>query len=251
MYPCRDTTFEIGSTDAPVRIVIFHGYTGSTDEFEPLAQELSQVLGAHVSVPLLPGHGTHESDLLPYTYDDFARFAHAHVAQEHKKGEKLVIIGHSFGGYLATECAAEFKSDALVLTVVPFLLRFPLNLPGLAWLMRRKALWDKKVPLQERIERIGLFYYHHMPGVALTLLNQGVKRAESYLPRVRCPILTINTTEDPLTYDKSGAEMLARSAKNPHNQAHLVERKEHGLFYGKGKEDVIEEIVSFVRQALA
>ena len=233
-----------------MRVVIFHGYTGSANEFQPLAHELSRILDVHVSIPLLPGHGTNESDLLPYTYDDFARFAHEHVAKERAQAEKLVIIGHSFGGYLAAECAAEFKADALVLTVVPFLLRFPLNLPGLAWLMRRRSFWDKKIPLQERIERMGLFYYRLMPGVALTLLNEGIRRTRAALSKVHCPMLTINTTEDPLTYNESGQELLTCSGKNSHSRAHLVERKEHGLFYGKGKEEVVEEIVLFVRQAI-
>lgn len=251
MYPNRDTSFGTGNPDSRTRIIIFHGYTGSTDEFEPLAHELARTLDAHVSIPLLPGHGTHESDLLLYSYDDFAQFARARVEAERVKAAKLVIIGHSFGGYLAAECAAEFKADALVLTVVPFLLRFPLNLPGLAWLMRRKELWDKKVPLQERIERIGLFYYRHMPGIALTLLNEGIRRSRKALGDVHCPMLTINTTEDPLTYNESGQELLACSGGNPHNRAHVVERKEHGLFYGKGKEKVMDEIVSFVQSALA
>ncbi len=251
MYPLRDTSFATGDPQSNIRVVIFHGYTGSTDEFEPLAQELASALDAHVSIPLLPGHGTHESDLLHYRYEDFVNFARLRVEQERAKAAKLVIIGHSFGGYLASECAAEFKADALVLTVMPFLLRFPLNFPGLAWLMRRKSLWDKKVPLQERIERMGLFYYRHMPGIALTLLNEGINRTRTALPKVRCPMLTINTTEDPLTYNESGRELLACSDKNPQSRTLLVERKEHGLFYGKGREEVVEEIVMFVREALA
>lgn len=251
MYPKRDSSFACGDPHSRTRVIIFHGYTGSTDEFEPLAQELAHTLGAHVSVPLLPGHGTHESDLLQYRYEDFAHFARLQVETERAKAAKLVIIGHSFGGYLATECAAEFRADVLVLTVVPFLLRFPLNLPGLAWLMRRKSFWDKKVPLQERIERMGLFYYRHMPGIALTLLNEGINRTRTALRNVRCPMLTINTTQDPLTYNESGRELLACSDKNPQNRTHLVERKEHGLFYGKGREEVVKEIVLFVRKALA
>jgi esterase/lipase len=250
MYPKRDSSFTCGNSHSRIRVVIFHGYTGSTDEFEALAHEIAQALDAHVSVPLLPGHGTHEADLLPYTYENFIQFARSHVKKERAQADKLIIIGHSFGGYLAVECAAEFKADALVLTVVPFLLRFPLNLPGLAWLMRRKSFWDKKIPLQERIERMGLFYYRHMPGVALTLLNKGVRRARTLLSNVQCPILAINTTEDPLTYNSSAEEILTHSGKNPHNRAHIVERKEHGLFYGKGREEVIAEIVLFAHQMI-
>ena len=250
MYPRRDISFSIGNSDAPVRIVIFHGYTGSTDEFEPLAQALAATLNAHVSIPLLPGHGTNEADLLHREYEDFARFALAHAARERAKAEKLIFIGHSFGGYLAMECAAAYNADALVLTVVPFGLRFPLNMPGVAWFMRRKLLWEKKVRLQERIERIGLFYYRHMPGIALSLLNEGVRRSKRALKNIPCPILAINTTEDPLTYQKSGSALLSYSGKNVKNRFHIVERKEHGLFYGAEREKTVEEIVSFLKNSV-
>lgn len=247
MYPERDTSFSTGNPQSATRIIIFHGYTGSTDEFEALAHALVAAIDAHVSIPLLPGHGSHESNLFNYAYEEFLNFAHTEVERAQAPQKKLILMGHSFGGYLALECAAKYKIDALVLTVVPFWLRFPLNMPGLAWLMRQKLLWDKKLPLQEKIERIGLFYYHNMPGIALTLLNEGVRRVKKILPTIVCPILVINTTKDPLTYSSSAEALLARSGKNPKNHFHLVPREEHGLFYGDGHDAIIKEIVGFVK----
>src|SRR5215510_1181023 len=58
------TSFVAGSIHAPRRIVIFHGYTGSPDEFKDLAGHLASALEAYVTVPLLPGHGTVQTDLL-------------------------------------------------------------------------------------------------------------------------------------------------------------------------------------------
>lgn len=249
MYPERDASFAIGNPNANVRVIIFHGYTGSTDEFEALAHAIVRALDAHVSVPLLPGHGTNEADLLHFTYQDFILFAEKEVEHARSTDAHLIILGHSFGGYLAMECAARYKADALVLTVVPFLLRFPLNIPGLAWIMRQKLLWDKKLPLQEKIERIGLFYYHHMPGIALTLLNEGVRRAKKVLRSISCPMLVIQTTKDPLTYSRSAETLLALSGKNPKNHFLLVPREEHGLFYGAGHETIIKEIVEFMKKA--
>lgn len=249
MYPKRDTGFSIGHPDAPVRVIIFHGYTGSTDEFEMLAHTIHAETGAFVSVPLLPGHGTNEADLLHLDYDTFARFAHEHASHVRGDAAKLVLMGHSFGGYLALECAAAFQAQAIVLTVVPFWLRAPLNLPGIPWFMRRKLLWNKKLPLQERIERIGLFYYRHMPGIALTLLKEGIRRSKGLLHAVTCPILAINTTKDPLAYQHSGEALLKRSGRNPNNRLSLVERQDHGLFYGAGREQVVDEIAAFIKQA--
>lgn len=250
MYPQRDTSFMIGNPGSPIRVIIFHGYTGSTDEFEPLAHAIVETIGAYVSIPLLPGHGSNEADLYDREYEEFIRFAKNEVERVQASGAKLILIGHSFGGYLTLECAAKYKTDALVLTVVPFWLRFPLNIPGLAWLMRQKLSWNKKLPLQEKIERIGLFYYNNMPGIALTLLNEGVRRVKKILHLVQCPMLVINTTKDPLTYSSSAEALLARSGKNSKNHFHLVPREEHGLFYGAGHDAIIKEIVGFIQDSL-
>ncbi len=250
-YQEKTSSLSIGRADAPREILIFHGYTGSPDEFRPLAEELATRYDAHVSVPLLPGHGTDEIDLVPYTFEDFHEFARAKADRVATSGKPFVIMGHSFGGYLAILTAAEFKPAALMLTVVPFSLRWPLWVPGTEIVMRMRLLWDKKIPLQEKIERMGLFFYDHMPGIGLTLLKQGIRKSARVLPSITCPILAIHTEKDPLTPPKSGEEMLAASARNPENARLVIQDREHGIFYGKGWEVVVQHISDFLAKTFA
>jgi len=249
-YQAKTSALSIGRTDAPREILIFHGYTGSPDEFRPLAEELAERHDAHVSVPLLPGHGTDEYDLFPYDFQDFLIFARAEAHAAKASGKELIIMGHSFGGYLAILTAAEYKPKALILTVVPYSLRWPLWVPGTAALMRTRLLWDKKIPLQEKIERMGLFFYDHMPGIGLTLLKEGIRKSARALPQIDCPILTIHTGNDPLTPPRSGPQILAASGHNPQSAHHIVPGREHGIFYGSGWEDVVRQISEFIGRAV-
>ncbi len=239
-----------GDPNAPYRVVILHGYTGSPDEFRDFANDLSVRLNAYVTAPLLPGHGTDVHDLLPLWFDDIYNAARAHVKEAHDPGKPLVIIGHSFSGYLALLCAAEFPTAALVITVMPYHLRFPLNLPMMSYFLRLKLVWDKKISAQERQERLGKFYYQYMPGKALWLLLEGKQRVDKILKSITTPILTVHGNTDSLALPDSGNALLEKTGRNPHNKAVILDNKSHGIFFGEGRADVQVLILQFLETEL-
>jgi len=242
----RSQSFTAGSPESPRRVLILHGYTGGPDEFRDLADTLLHRLDAYVSVPLLPGHGTSEEDLERYSFTDFLSACTNYVREMEQSGKPFVVIGHSFGGSLAPLAVAHASPAALVLTVTPFSLRFPFSLPASSLIARTKRFWSKKLPPQEVRERSGRFYYTRMPGIGMYFINRSNRLLRKVLPTISCPILTINNRLDPLCFPESGAAMLALSGKNSANKAVILENRKHGLFYGEGTEEVIEEIVSFL-----
>lgn len=237
-----------GPKDSKKRIIIFHGYTGGPDEFRNIAELAAKRLNAYVHVPLLPGHGTNEADLIPLTYRDFLDFARTQVRSMWSPEADLVIFGHSFGGYLALETAAEFKPKIAVVTVTPFGLKFPYSMWLTAWLMSFKKLWDKRLPIHERMSRAGLYYYNFMPGNSLHLVQEGITRCRKIISEISCPIFALHTTHDPLTHTRSGANVLNFSGNNPHNTSVILPNREHGIFYGAGSDEVVEMIVSFLEK---
>lgn len=240
-----------GNPESSRRVVIIHGYTGSPDEFRDFAAELAKRLDAHVTAPLLPGHGTHESDLYGLTFDDLYEAVRAHVREAARSGRELVLIGHSFGGYLSLLAAREFVPKALVLTVIPYHLRFPLSLPGMASVMRLKLAWDKKLTDQELEDRKGAFFYPRMPGEGLALVLEGKRRVEKILSHIRAPILTVHGHHDALALPDSGEKLIRKSGKHPKSKSVILPNKSHGIFYGAGREDVQKIILQFLETALA
>lgn len=246
----RSSPITAGDPSAPYRVVILHGYTGSPDEFRDFANDLSKRLNAYVTAPLLPGHGTDVNDLLPLWFDDIYNAAREHVREAYASGKPLVIIGHSFSGYLALLCAAEFPPAAIVVTVMPYHLSFPLNLPMMSYFLRLKLTWDKKISEQEEQERLGKFYYKHMPGKGLWLLLEGKERVNKILKQITAPILTIHGNNDSLALPDSGNALLVQTGRNPHNKAVILDNKSHGIFFGEGRADVQALIQQFIETEL-
>jgi carboxylesterase len=240
-----------GDPSAPRRVVILHGYTGSPDEFRDFAGHLATRLEAYVTAPLLPGHGTEINDLVHLSFDDIYTAAREHVREAYQSGKPLIIIGHSFSGYLSLLCAHEFPPAALVITVMPYHLRFPLSLPLMSHILRQKLLWDKKLSEQETQERLGKFYYKHMPGKALWLLLEGKQRADKILKSITAPMLAIHGTNDAMAHPDSGRLLIEKTGRHPRSKSVVLDNKSHGIFYGNGREDVQALILQFLETELA
>ncbi len=96
----------VGDPEAPVRMLLVHGAGGNSAAMWPYAAHVSR-LGAHVTVPDLPGYGkttTGRPGLVRYS-----DWRHLLVELIRKEDDErpLVIIGASMGGMLAYDAAAE------------------------------------------------------------------------------------------------------------------------------------------------
>ncbi len=86
--------------------LVIHGYTGSLRSVEGLGKVL-EAAGFDVDVPLLPGHGTSVDDLLDRRWPGWVatvQDAYRRLAVDH---DRVVLVGLSMGGSLATWLAAD------------------------------------------------------------------------------------------------------------------------------------------------
>lgn len=95
----------VGRPDAPVRLLLIHGAGGNSDALWPYAAHLA-MLGAHVTVPDLPGYGmtvTEHPGRIRYDHwrDLLIDLVHAEADER-----SLIIMGASMGGLLAYDAAA-------------------------------------------------------------------------------------------------------------------------------------------------
>ena len=243
-------TLTAGDPQASRAIIIFHGYTGSPDEFRELAHTLAERLNAYIFVPLLPGHGTDEHDLLQITLDDLLSFSRDIIHDLRNEGKELALIGHSFGGYLALLCADEARSKAIVLSVMPYVLRIRFWLPWIPRLMRLRKFWSKKLDAAELAARTGLFFYPRMPGVAMTLVNDGRARIKKIIPSVTCPLLTIYNDHDTITTPESGERIRSEHRENKNDANIVLHYPSHGVYYGPHRQKAIASIADFLEKTM-
>ena len=244
----RAYPLSIGDPNTRANILWIHGYSGSPDAFIPIAEKIATETNALVTLPLLPGHNTHEQDLLPYGFDDFLSALHP-VAQKLSKTQKpLIIIGYSFGSYLAACVAEEFNPTALVFALTPFSLQFPMSLPGTRYAWALKSFWDKRLTKEDILEREGTFYYPNVPGTSLELIHEGNMRLKKILPRLSFPIMTIHNACDPLAAPQSGAAILALSGKNPANEKVVYPDGRHALFFRPNHDREEQALLAFLKK---
>ena len=232
---------------------MLHGYTGSPLEFHELAEFLASHLHAHVTVPLLPGHGGSEEELLAVSFEEFRNAAHTHTEHIARTGKPFAIIGNSFGGLLATLSAAEFPPTALVLALTPYKLCFPFKMPGMAHFLHLRRWWGKATHLSKREVRAHkhLPYYVHTPGMALTLIRIAHAHINMILPRIACPVLALQTENDPIVHPSSGSALIERTQIHPDSKSIILPHRPHRAFFGRGHSEVEHLVLEFLEKEFA
>jgi esterase/lipase len=244
----RHHGFEIGDESSPHQVLWIHGYTGSPDAFAATAQKISLRLNACVSIPLLPGHGTEETHLVGHSFDDYLSAARHFAFRMAEREKPFAIIGYSFGGLLAATLAREYALSALVLALAPYTLRFPFWIPGIEYMIDMRPFWRKPLNDEDLAARKGTFYYPDFPSASLDLIRAGRSHAASALPGITCPILTLNTANDPLINPKSGQDILAKSGKNADNEWSVLPHGRHALFFPPNHEAEEDILIAFLQK---
>lgn len=101
----------------PIAILYIHGFGASRGEGEYITDRLANKYRANTFYLRLPGHGTDMEDHRKATYQDYLQYTDDAIRMMPKLGDKIVVIGTSMGGLLATYVASRHpdKVDALVL----------------------------------------------------------------------------------------------------------------------------------------
>lgn len=230
-------------------ILIAHGYSGGNDSFGELATALSQECNAQVLIPLLPGHGATDGDLIPYSLSDFVDMARR-MAAKRAPDVPFICMGYCYGGYVVGSLARELHADALVFAITPYSPRFPLSLPGIPWLFSLFPLLKKPYTREDIEFRKGIFYYRKIPGKSLYIMREGIQVLDTELPKCHVPILTLHNIDDPADYADSGARIIAKAPENPLSKSVVFKRGRHTMFFGPYRAEPIRTVVDFVRSVV-
>jgi esterase/lipase len=103
----------------PLAVVYLHGFSATRQETAPLADTVAARLGANLFYARLTGHGRSGAALGEATATDWLRDARTALAVGRMLGERVVLVGTSTGGTLATWLATQPDvGDALAALVL-------------------------------------------------------------------------------------------------------------------------------------
>ncbi|MBL8147137.1 MAG: alpha/beta fold hydrolase [Anaerolineae bacterium] len=98
--------------------LLVHGFMGTPRDMRPLAAALN-AQGWQTCSPLLPGFGKEVTTLPDRRMEDWAAVIRAALSELQQRHPRTLLVGHSLGGGLALQLAAELQPDGLAL-LAPF-----------------------------------------------------------------------------------------------------------------------------------
>lgn len=233
--------------EGPIRVVWLHGWARRGEDFSASAAQLASEGVGSVAFDL-PGFG---SSPLPTVAGGARTYADLLIrALREISDEPLTLVGHSFGGRIATVIGATHPElvKAIVLTGVPLVRRNSPAKPPLRYRMAR-ALHAKRLVSDERMEsarqRFGSTDYRNASGILRDVLVAMVNESyEPELAQLRAPVLMVwgsNDVDVPIEV----AERASALISSPHT-LRVVAGVGHLL-----PTEAPRELASVVREALS
>lgn len=189
-------------TRTPLSIVYLHGYSATRQETAPLCDQIAARLGANLVYTRLTGHGRSCTAMAEPTVNDWLNDAAEALEIGKRIGDKVIVVGTSTGGTLATWLAIQPNTEA----VAAYVLISPNFGPkeGLAEILT----WPWGEQLAELIvgpefswapanEQQGRYWTCRYPSKALVPMMGLVRFVrESRLENIHTPVLIIYSPDD-------------------------------------------------------
>jgi len=235
-----------GGAHSNVGVLLCHGFTGSPQSMRPWADALVRA-GFRVSLPLLPGHGTHWKDLQTTGWPDWLGTLEKSLAELSAQCDHVFVMGLSMGGGLALRLAELHGPDidGLVLVnpsvkrnsakeaVIPLASKLAASVPGVAS--------DIKKPGASEIG------YDRVPLKAAKSLSDLWKIVQGDLAKVDQPVLLFRSPEDHVVHPSNSALVLARIGSKDTAEVVLPDSY-HVATLDHDADRIFEGSVAFVRR---
>jgi carboxylesterase len=183
--------------------LLLHGFGDTPQTLHYLAADLAAA-GWVVRVPLLPGHGRTLAEFARTRATDWIVAAREELGAMRASagaGERLVIVGLSMGGALATILAAETPDLAAMALVSPYL-GMPLSLRIFAKMWPLAAIVAPYVAgggarsIRDASESADNLAYRSAPPALVAELGMVVRAARGALGAVRVPTVVVASHHD-------------------------------------------------------
>jgi len=209
-------------------ILLIHGFTGSPPEMSLVGEYLNQ-RDLTVSAPLLPGHSTTVEDLNTRTWEDWTSHVESALGDLQKRCETVFVAGLSLGALLALYLAAQHDELAGAITYSA-----PMGVTD--WRSKLLPIFKRFIPQVTKSEdfmidpeaKLQNWSYETTPTSAAHEVLKFMGEVMHLLPRVNCPVLIINSSEDPEIRLDSGQNVYVHTSSTDkklimlHNCGHVI-----------------------------
>jgi carboxylesterase len=230
-----------------IACLLLHGFTGNPAEMEGLANFL-RGQDCAVSVPTLPGHGTHPDDLSHISYQSWIATSERAFLDLRERHSEIFVIGLSMGGALALHLAARHQFSGVVTLAAA--LKLPLKQELASYVLapfvpvRHKA---NGPDVHDAAAKARLRNYDRYPLSAVRELMRMLRKIRAELPKVAMPMLAIHARADHVVPFDNLA-LLMRCIKSPQREQMVAENSYHVLTVDYDRQVIFERIWEFIQR---
>jgi carboxylesterase len=226
--------------------LLLHGLTGTPVDMHYLRDALVAD-GYTVSVPLLPGRGTHPLAMHTLSWEDWmaaALGAYDELARDH---DDVIVGGLSAGATMTLDIALRRDPSALLLCATALGMGNPVAyLAPYVWRFIKQ--WPS--PASDLVDiNAGAKCYDPAPVRAVAELIRGIELVRGRLGEIRCPALVAHSVSDQLVPVRYARELASRLG-GPVTTLYL-EGTGHAITVDARRRDVAETSVAFLRGSIA
>lgn len=244
----------------PLALVYLHGFSATRQETAPLADTVAQHFGANLFYTRLTGHGRDGAAMAEGTVDAWLNdvLEAYHLGQ--RLGERVVFLGTSTGGTLATWWAAHHPGDlaALVLISPNFgprdgsaeVLLWPWAEHFVPLLIGDTRTWEP------RNEAHAAYWTYAYPIDALFPMMALVEMTQhADLQQIHTPTLAIYDPADTVIDTDRAAALLARFGRDPEVFRYASDAPDHHVLAGDalaptGTPVLADRIIAFLEREI-
>ncbi len=245
---------ELGNSYANTAILMVHGFAGCPNNFENLPHKLAE-LDIFVKAILLPGHGTSPLDFEKVSVDILLEAVVDNIIELKKYYKKVIVLGHSMGGALATLSYAKVPFEGLILAS-PYYGITPnpkLILPPEKWIQYLSPFvrWvftpPENQPIMRKEVATKIVSYHWIPSKAGLVAMEIAERAkrDSILEQIICPTLIIHSKKDSVASPQAVAQVFEK-IQSQNKEILWLESSDHVIFWDYDRDLVSQKISEFV-----
>lgn len=249
---------DLGPPHAENVVLFVHGFIGAPNNFHELPQRVAQA-GWRARVMLLPGHGTTPLDFEPLAPDTLIDAVRDEVRALRKTHRRVVLLGHSMGGALATLTAASEPLEGLILAAPYYAVThrwfYGLHPEQWAALLQPWVRWvyadPGRQPVKRREVSAEILSYAWIPTRAILTAIQLAERASAagLAEKISCPALLLHGESDAVTALDAAVALFER-LDSKQKQTVLLKNSDHIIFWDYDREQVVEEVLRFLAQCL-
>ena len=226
-------------------VLLVHGFTGVPAEMLLLGRYLHSkgytVLGVR-----LAGHGTTPEDMSRMNYEDWYDSVCDGYSLLTGCCETISVVGQSMGGLLSLRLGANTAVDKIVSLSAPIFIHEDKQLYRLPL---RERCQNRYQPKRRRqiadVPEVCNVSYGEMPMMAIHELLDLIDEVKKDLPRIKQPLLVVQSHGDHTVRDRSGT-YIYKNAGSYHKKLHWLEESGHLVTLGVQREEVFSQVAEFL-----